>query len=134
MNHLEFALLFGRWHFEWALRVFFPTALAMSGITTDLTATLQFYPECLFIMLLISVFTPDWITALYATFGYPETCLLGLFYALTALIFIYFLNLYFHFCVVRATSRIRLAVGLLGFALLISTFVGMWSTLLVICF
>lgn len=106
MNHLEFAMLFGMWHFQWALRVFFSTALAMSGITTDLTATLQFYSESLLVMLLISIFTPDWITALYAAFTYPVTCLLRLFYALTALVFIHFLKLYFHFCAIRATSRI----------------------------
>jgi hypothetical protein len=106
----------------------------MSSITTDLTATLQFYSECLLIMLLISIFTPDWITTLYATLTYPGICVLGLFYAFTALVFIHFLKLHFHFCVIRATSRIRFAIELLGFVLLVSTFIGMWSTWLVISF
>lgn len=131
---LNFALLFGKMHFEWALRVFFPTALAISSITTDLTPTLQFYSECLLIMLLISIFTPDWITTLYATLTHPEACELALFYALTALIFIHFLKLYFHISVIRGTARIRFAVELLVFALLISSFVGLWSTWFVVCF
>lgn len=131
---LNVALRFGMRHFEWALRVFYPTALAMSGITTDLTATLQFYSESLLIMLLIGNFTPDWITTLYATLAYRETCALGILYALTALIFIHFLELYFQIAVIRDTARIRFAVELFVFAVLISSFVGMWSTWFVACF
>lgn len=134
--HLGDACLFGLRHFFWALQVFVLTALAMAcGTNAELESALQFYAKCLSWVLLIGAYTMAyWLTGLYASLTSSEMCQLGLFHALTTLIFIHYLKMYFHFCCMRATSRLRFAAELFGIALLLSTFLGTWSTGLVIYF
>ena len=71
---------------------------------------------------------------MYASLTFYETCMLGLFYTLTALIFIHYMKMYFDFRSDRPTTRLRFAIELLGLILLVSTFLGTWSTALVFCF
>lgn len=55
-------------------------------------------------------------------------------HVLTASVFVHYLKVYFDSYSIRDIIRLRFAVELLGFMLLISTFLGAWSTGLVIYF
>jgi hypothetical protein len=133
--YLAEACLFGLYHFEWAVKVLFLTGVAMSCTTiAGLEATLLFYSEGFLLMLVLTAIAPLWITELYASFTLNEMCLLGLFYALTALIFIHYMKVYFDFRSIWPATRLRFAAELFGLIVLVSTFLGTWSTALVFFF
>ncbi|GAB7328569.1 hypothetical protein MBLNU13_g00521t1 [Cladosporium sp. NU13] len=113
------ACMFGLRHFGWALQVFFLTNLAMTCFTaTELVSTLRFYTECFS--------WPDLVRDL-AILALRD-------HVLTAPVFVHYLKVYFDSYSIRDIIRLRFAVELLGFMLLISTFLGAWSTGLVIYF
>ena len=129
------AFSFGLYHFLWTLQLSFFASLAMARVNAaGLKAIFRFYSESFLVILLLHYFTGSWIADLYASLTFFETCQLGLFHALTALIFIHYLKMYLDLRSIRAVTRLRFFVELLGFVLVISTFVGTWSMVLVLYF
>jgi hypothetical protein len=128
-------LSFGLCHFLWALPVSFFATLAMASVNTaGRRATLHFYSESLLIILLHGNIMRFMIMHVYANLTFSEMGQLGLFFVLAALVFIHYLKMYMDFRSIRAVTRLRFFVELLGFVLLLSTFVGAWSMVLICYF
>jgi hypothetical protein len=129
MSELTAACQFGLYHFGWATYVFAILGLISATDPREPITRLRFFSESFFVVLFSATCFPPWTTPFYEGLTFSETCVLGLFHALTASTFVHYLDVYLDF-----RNRRPIFLELFGIVLLAGTFFAAWSTGLAIHF